>query len=162
MAKLTLRRRRGSFTRPAHEATRFVKTNANGTRDEYVIREEVATLLYHTDLGFPPGTESLVRSVRLPSVLHGTPHYAERAAEKGLPSSVTRDWVRLAKLIEVRATEDGTITRVLLRGAYSKTHDLCVVLAVRNRRLITGWTNSRQDWHRLDSEQSLQYVRVTA
>ena len=131
--------------------------------------------LYHKQFGFPKGTHPALQAFRLSVVRKYSDtllpvwfHAQERAHQKGICLCVTPRWVETADLVELQV-ESTRISRVLLRGGYDQYRDLSVVIEATkvidgHRRftgeIVTGWTNSKSDQHRLTAERSKHYIKV--
>ena len=113
------------------------------------LREDIGSKHWHTDIGLPPGFDIEKYRRNLPDTLVGSDHYEERRSAKGLPRTVARDWAQKARLITI-SMKDGRLVRYAVRGVWTTTRDLTVVIEAATGTLITGWFNQHDDWHRLD------------
>jgi hypothetical protein len=103
---------------------------------------------YHCDIGFPAGFDIAKYLRNLPEVLVGCDHYEKRRKLKGIPQMVSADWVKRARLITI-TRRNRVLKRYTVRGPWRGNTDLTVAIDAATGRLITGWFNRRNDWHRL-------------
>lgn len=112
--------------------------------------------LYHRDKGFPEWFTAPTGRVK---IAYGS--HARKAANDDrygrlrLLQSITLD--RFA-VIEI-GVENGRVAKMLLRGTYDDTRDLCIVLMPSNRAWFckTVWANLVSDTHK-----TIDYTRYLA
>ena len=100
-------------------------------------------ILYHKDIGFP----KLPMRPTLVTLKYGS-HARQEALEDRygnikLPKQVLLERSNLIELGMI----GGTVTKVVMRQKYSKTHDLIIVISTKDNFVRTVWLNCVEDLH---------------
>lgn len=99
---------------------------------------------YHKDIGFPRG----MRRPRGKVNLTYTPHALEQCMERKTPKlkCITLDRF---DVIEITVNE-GRVQKYFLRGGLNESHDILLSVAPGRDswRVITTWTNEKNDHHK--------------
>lgn len=100
--------------------------------------------LYHTDLFIPENLKLPAGAMLLEYSEHARIEAAsDRYGRVELPSFIKfADYTPIE--IEV---QNGKVTKVLYRGRYDQTRDLCLVIIPQRRYVKTVWINTHSDRH---------------
>ncbi len=116
----------------------------------------IATKLYHKDLGFPKNLyiqEKFVRLKYSPHALKAST--TDRYGVIILPQSLM---IKRDEVIELE-TVDNKLNKLVLRRPYCEKYDLIVVLLVKEKKVKTVWLNDKNDIHQTLNEELYEKVK---
>lgn len=103
-------------------------------------------MLYHKDIGFP---ESLDIKEGMVNLWYSA-HARERIKGKYKGFLILPSFVKITKtnVIEVSTENNITCDKVLIRTKYDDKKDICIVFLPSTGKVVTLWTNYRNDEHK--------------
>lgn len=102
-------------------------------------------MLYHKEIGFPESIDIKEGMVNL----WYSAHARERIEGRYKGFLILPSFIKITKnnVIEISTEDNITCDKVLVRTKYDEKKDICIVLLPHNGKVVTLWTNYRDDKH---------------